>query len=374
MHDVRALESRRPNSWAEVRGLLQFGAVRILRPRVPSCIYVQPHMRGHFWTQRDVRGIDSWYPDAEPERFGDGWGHVVAEPYARLRRAGMPVTIGPTPPADASVLFATMEELGRWKQDLEPNVVRSLARAAWRCRTVVVIRNDYPLHIEPPRIAALELLPNHAASIVRPGRFIAPFPQRGLIPRDVRRGGRIEVAAIKAYEQNVPDWIDGLRSGLSQLDVDLRVDVTPSSWADFREVDVAICSRKPHATIDQDRTYLRKPPTKLINAWAAGCIPVIAPERPYLSLAIPGVDSVLAETLEEVIDVVRRLRSNGALVADILRAGTFRAREFSAGTVLAQWVDVLEFEQPVSHTCIVREIATQTRRQVLRAVRYRLRN
>nr|WP_272213367.1 hypothetical protein [Marinicella sp. W31]MDC2879320.1 hypothetical protein [Marinicella sp. W31] len=62
----------------------------------------------------------------------------------------------------------------------------------------------------------------------------------------------------------------------------------PNEALDFSNILVTLCLRNP-----QEREVGRKPPTKLINAWAAHTIPIIDREPGYLSVGTPDRDCLL---------------------------------------------------------------------------------
>jgi hypothetical protein len=160
------------------------------------------------------------------------------------------------------------------------------------------------------------------------------------------RATSIERVVLKAEADNIPDWIrDGsLGTALGTLGVELRVDELPGKWPDFTDTDIVLCARRlsVYDRPEDAPTCPRKPPTKLINAWAAGAIPIISPETGYLDIAHPGVDALLADGPDEIVATVAALRSDPERVARLLTASVDRGNEFAPDAVLDRWMTFLQ--------------------------------
>ena len=125
-------------------------------------------------------------------------------------------------------------------------------------------------------------------------RWLPPLPQRGLVPRRPGRFGSIRSVAFKGNPENVPpdmkteSWTAALATrGISWWpDVPKNTDGSDQRWHDFAEVDAAICMRNPAKVLDIER----KPATRLVNAWRAGCIPLAHPEPAYRELGTDETD------------------------------------------------------------------------------------
>lgn len=109
----------------------------------------------------------------------------------------------------------------------------------------------------------------------------------------------------------------------------------------------------------------RNPPTKLINAWAAGCIPVVVQSQSYDGLFVPGLDALVASSWGQLPGVVEQARSNPDLIARLESHVTIRQSEYSTAGVLRAWASVLS-RVPVSSPAITaRERLAQGARAVL---------
>jgi hypothetical protein len=101
----------------------------------------------HFWTQREVAGIDRWDPDRAPARFATSVGQVIHELYVRLRRRNRPVSIGERAPCASRLIIASLAELYGWRgYSLNQELVARFATEAVQ-RDAIVIRTDVPLGI-----------------------------------------------------------------------------------------------------------------------------------------------------------------------------------------------------------------------------------
>ena len=312
----------------------------------------------HFWTLRDCTGIDLWDPDAEPSLHQSGYGHSFLELYVRLRRAGHQVSIGSEIPVDRAAVVVCLEELSGWKRHGAPSkTIRLCWRLLRRKVPLVVIRNDVHPHIRAPYCASLEFLPT-TASVQHPDRqcVLPLLPQRGLRPRSDSRLSHIEFVGLKTYSQNVPDWVPELERLLAPHGVGVRVDTEEGDshdWADFVELDSVLCFQ-PSATLGDAR---RKPATKLINAWAAGVIPICEPHTAYTEIAEPGRDSLFATTPEAIVGWVARLNQDHELASALFAGAQRRGAEFSTSLILARWADALTGLKPVTRRRVLTEIA-----------------
>ncbi len=177
------------------------------------------------------------------------------------------------------------------------------------------------------------------------------LPQRGLIGRSADRHERIERVALKGYSHNLPDFVLNPAFGerLRAMDVDLRLDTEadkPPRWHEFQDVDVVVCVRRFQPKYDTDEHYLRKPATKLINAWCAGVIPIVGPEAAYLEEIDEGRDAIVASDADGIVAAIQRLRNHPEQVRELLARGRAKAARWTTDTVLDQWQELLSSELP----------------------------
>ena len=247
----------------------------------------------HFWASSYTPvppDLSSWDPDSQPSRYRDGFSHAILELFVRLRDRAAPVTLGKAVPAAARVLVVFSKSLGK---------------RAWPCfltassgRTVVLVHSDRPYGWRHPR-CEFEVRAEPSVTHRRDEVWLPLLPQRGLERRVP--GLFASRIAYKGLEANIPDWLrdrDFLHSLAENgwdLSLQTEVDNQHKQWPDFRHVDVALCLRRELTTSSRPTAARSrpKPPTKLINAWAAGAIPICGPESGHLALLRDGEDGLL---------------------------------------------------------------------------------
>lgn len=331
----------------------------------------------HFWTRRED-AASPWDPDREPALHLNAYGHAFLELFWRLHAAGRRVTIGPNIPQGAAAVVVSFEELSNYQPQV-PN--RLMARLAWsvmRMRAmprVAILRVDTALTVSVPSFTTLEVMATQAA--VRDTRqiWLPLLPQRGMVHRDATRGDRIEVIAIKAYSYNVPAWADDeFARRLRTLGMTLRIDTEEvGGWHDFRDVDVVLCTQRLDASVQGAAIdERRKPPTKLVNAWNAGAIPLCGDHVGYREIGVPEVDTLFVEdnTADACLAALRRLKEDPEHVRRMRQSIAARAQEYSPPQILeATWNAVLA-ARPASRIAV----AGEGLRAVLAEVRDRARH
>jgi hypothetical protein len=304
----------------------------------------------HFWTLRDLGGFSEWDPDSDPVRFTSGIGHGIIELASRLRARGLPLTIGAHIPRQAATVVVHLEELSRyWELRYRAAPMLRLSVAVPPHAELIVIRGDTPLQIDRPTFAGCEVMPNQT-SVSSPRQIWLPMlPQRGLIPRDPARAQRLERVALKCYPENRPEFVSdpSFLDRIEELELELVVEDRPEQWHDFSQVDVVLCTRRFHHPLDAEN-YLRKPATKLINAWAAGVIPIVTPDPAYLELTHSETDAMIAQSPEGILSCLRRLRSQPSLRTAIHAGALLRGTEFSTESILNRWESLVGAEYPAA--------------------------
>src|SRR5580698_7473480 len=105
-----------------------------------------------------------------------------------------------------------------------------------------------------------------------------------------------------------------MRAALGAMGVTLEPRFQPAVWTDYLAVDAVLAVRETSELV-----LGVKPATKMINAWRAGCIPIMGVESACRQIGRPGVDYVEVTSPVEVVAAVRRLREDPA-AAERLRA------------------------------------------------------
>jgi hypothetical protein len=296
----------------------------------------------HFWLPEcpPADEILDWDPDREPWRYASGIGHNMLELYRRLAATSLDVSLGPNLPKHArlAVLYAVSIEA------LEPRkaATRVIRRARGR---YALIRADAPLAFRMPVRPVLDVMPVQASAQRSYQRWLPPLPQRGLVPRLPGRLGSIRSVAFKGNPENVPpemktkSWAAALAArGISWwLDVPKVTDGPDQRWHDFAAIDVVICMRNRAKASD----IARKPGTKLVNAWRAGCIPLAHAEPAYRELGTDGEDVFFVEDAASCLEVLDRLSHDSELMRRVEDHIRLRREDYGLEVVLPKWRDAL---------------------------------
>jgi len=294
----------------------------------------------HFYADFPRWGeVAAWDPDEDPWRFGNTTeSHAILELFVRLRQRGHLVTLGPKVPARSTGVAVL---LGRLQES--PGRVPVFAGRSIRHPVLIIRSGESRRPAFPLLLARLQVVPV-VKRRSRRKRVMYPLPQRALIPRRPERRGRITVAAYKGYRSGVPEILGRVetseaarRNGLEiRLDVPSEFTASDHRWEDFEDVDLVLCMRKDLRG-DANET---KPPTKLINAWAAGAIPVIDPQQSYLDIARPGIDAIVVRSDAELLSALHI--SQNPEVVRTLEVGVEEARmKFTTDRIVDQWERLL---------------------------------
>ena len=281
--------------------------------------------------------------DIDPDRDwrimtnGQRW---LLQTYLRLARAGLPVEISDTPPADGLVVFfARHHRLLRRGINGHSNPV------------LLGIRADK----NEKAVADFEVVQNGRWADGSRRFFVPYWPQPGLIPRDPARGNKVQCIAFKGFDLNLHEyfftrqwreWLEehGLRWSQDSMPYELSEEIGINvDWHDYRSVDVLLALRPPAR---RNRRYERrghthKPATKLYNAWHAGVPAILGPEYAFRELRRAPDDYIEVSDPVEAKAAVSRLRADSGLYRRMVDNGRRRALEFSHDRLIERWADLL---------------------------------
>src|SRR5262245_31347845 len=282
--------------------------------------------------------------ELDPERdFGEfqtGERAWVLQTYLRLRRAGHEVELTDRWPERGLLVFSSKQR----------HIVKRLAGPTDNVR-LLGIRED----VGDVLIADWEVLQNgRYADGVR--RFFIPFwPQPGLLPRDSSRGHRIARAGYKGFLRNLHQDFQGeaWRRFLLERGIEWSCDAPQydgrqtasamTGWNDYREIDLVVAVR-PH-----DRfLHVRKPGTKLYNAWLAGVPALMGREYAYRELRRGDLDYIEISSLGEAKRAVALLQQEPGRYQAMVDNSRRRAVAFTTEATLRQWAELL-FETLPAH-------------------------
>lgn len=288
--------------------------------------------------EQDLEALRRLDPDADWAEFVRGERAWILQTYLRLRRAGHPVALSGEP-ADAGFIVYHAKH------------ARNLMRRAHRLHRAILVgvRADN----SEPASADFEVEQNGVYVDGRRRFWIPHWPQPGLLPRDRRRGSRIERVAFKGFLANLepafrnPDWSEWLaRRGLGwELDAvefdQLGRTSARLSWNDFREIDLLLAVRP-----GDPARHTNKPATKLCNAWHAGVPALLGPEPAYRELRRDPLDYLEVRSVEEARAAIDSLLAAPDLYRRMIEHGRKRAAEFATEKILARWVELLWQQLP----------------------------
>jgi len=182
---------------------------------------------------------------------------------------------------------------------------------------------------------------------IRPSvAFVKSWMQPSLIPRNPSRMARIENACYMGQWTN---FLNGksvpiVSEEFSNLEINF---LTPSRerWHDYSEVDLIIAIRSARSFNPFEHPSISvwsKPPNKLINAWAAGVPAIVSPEPAYEAIRCCDLDYIRAGSLPEIIAGTKAIIQNHKLYFDMANHGAERAKEYSDGKIVQEWISLLE--------------------------------
>jgi hypothetical protein len=258
---------------------------------------------------------------------------AVVRTYCHLMDQDLPVSISAKAPR-AGVAVVHADDL--------PLLISRLHRG--KRPIIVCARGDRA----PQYHADFEVVQNPDAAVPHRCFFIPVWPQPGLIPRDSSRAANISHVAFKGFRRELNEdfrsqaWADfllqrGITWTLDEAVPNKRqTDYTQLTWHDFSQTDLILAVRR----LVSD-TQLRKPPSKLINAWTAGVPAILGPESAYRAARKTALDYIEVSSFADACRAVDELRADPARYLAMVDNGRVRAREYSAARVGRDWQDLL---------------------------------
>ncbi len=203
---------------------------------------------------------------------------------------------------------------------------------------LVVCQQDRPR----PFICEQRIVQNRANILSEHDHYMPHWCQPDLKARNPERGDRVENVVFKGRWYYLPESYksDHFISQLNTLGFKFSTDadhhVNLRDWTDYSEADVLLAVR------DRSSLYLdSKPPTKLINAWLAGCPALLGPEPAYRELRQSELDYIEVTSPEDVLHALQRLRTEPGLYQAMVANGWQRAKAFTPSMIATLWRDLL---------------------------------
>jgi hypothetical protein len=172
-----------------------------------------------------------------------------------------------------------------------------------------------------------------------PSYYIPYWPQPGLTPRRQDRGDRFENVVYMGAQQNLAAELksDKWRQAMEKAGINFVANMDRASWHDYSEVD-AILALRPLS----NQRNLRKPPSKLINAWLAGVPSILGPDSAFQALRRSQYDYLEVTSVDGAMDAVLRLRDDIGLRRRMVETGTQRGKEYSVASIAGLWQQFFE--------------------------------
>jgi len=127
---------------------------------------------------------------------------------------------------------------------------------------------------------------------------------------------------------------DAFRRQLGELGIELVI--REKDWTDCRDLDAILAVRQV-----SEFDLGIKPPSKLINAWRAGCPALLGAEPAYQQIRKSPLDYFEIRTPQEAIAALKRLRDENGLMEKVIANGQLRSQEFSIENLAAKWEALL---------------------------------
>lgn len=255
-------------------------------------------------------------PDIYWEEFGRGIYAWTLQTYLYLKADGFPCSLVGSIPNEGIVVG---------HRDSFPYKLRPTAKILMVC--IKADRNPHPY-------AQLHVVQNpQEAKKSKDSYYITHWRQPGLIPRSSERGDRFEnigyfgITSNLAPELKSPFWSKQLE------ELGLNWEIIPRNrWYDYSNIDAVVAVRN-----FQQQDYIEKPATKLYNAWHAGIPAILGKESAFQVERKTEFDYFEVSSVEDAVNVLKRLRDNPQLCEKVRENGKIRGQEIEPQNVVRQW-------------------------------------
>jgi hypothetical protein len=213
--------------------------------------------------------------------------------------------------------------------------------------------------------------------------FVPHWLQSSIIPRNRERGDRFENIGYLGSEIELAEEFkkESWKRSLKDLDFNWITSTNSKEWSNFEEIDALVAIRKCNSKIWE---YNHKPASKLYNAWHADIPAILGSESAYMAERKNEFDYLEANSPEEVIRALQRLRDDRKLRESMVINGRSRARETKnevlvkkwgyfltdvASPAYGKWCNSTWIRKKYFAMCVVRRVTSRTKRGVLKISR-----
>ena len=282
--------------------------------------------------------------DIPDDWLGHGWSHGcwIVRTYQELSAIGYSCRLTKIPP-DSGIVIT-------YRNCLSSLFLGSYWSWAFprRGRLVVCVRGDRArhhwaqVHISQNqlqnRLENRSWLPN---IINQRGNsyYIPHWPLNHMLPRDSVRGSCVENVVFfgnlsqLAYELLQPSW----ENFLTNLGMKWRIINDLENCRDYSEVDVVIAIRD-----FSNRSHIRKPSWKILNAWFAEALVITSLESSSRELRESEYDFISVESYQELQDVMRKLAAGVIDYQRYISHARIRREVYSPKEMSKRWIALIE--------------------------------
>lgn len=265
-------------------------------------------------------------PNMEPERFKTGEDCWILQTFLYLKKKGFSnvFLVSEIVPGQICIVHY-------WELAAKERPYRSF---------IVAIQADTPL----ASLANIRVVQNMLRINSKYDCYITHWPQPGLIPRDPTRSNAVKNIAYIGH----PDYLaaefksDSFKDRLAQIGVSLLI--KESDWTEYANVDLVLAVRDISAF-----DLSGKPPSKLINAWKAGCPALMGPDPAYQQLRKNNLDYIEVFSAEQAFEAIIELKNNPDLYAAMRERCVLRAGEYTVERISRQWEELFCGRVPLEY-------------------------
>jgi hypothetical protein len=169
--------------------------------------------------------------------------------------------------------------------------------------------------------------------------YIPYWPQPGLIPRDPNRGDKFEnivyMGALKNLHEDLRS--ESFKKELENEGIKFKIITSRANWNDYSQVDGVLALRPTSGDSD-----LRKPPSKLVNAWLARVPAILGPESAFRALRKSEYDYIEVKNIKQIKKAVLFLKDNPEIRKKMIENGILRSSEFTIDSIANRWIHFFE--------------------------------
>jgi hypothetical protein len=294
--------------------------------RIPDVLPVHFFLQPSAITLERALTLDPDQDWTDLRRAREVW---IVQTWNRLCHAGYPPTLSDQAPGAGIIVYH--------KED-QRLLLKRLPHGA--TPVLVGVRADF----RACTYADFEVLQNGYYADRQRAFFMPHWPQPGMLPRDPRRGDRMERIAYKGFVGNLAQefrsarWLEFLRGQGMAFEDDAVLDDSfdhpiRTRFHDYREVDLVLAVRR-----GDTRT---KPASKLVNAWQAGIPALLSPDYAFEELRESPLDYLAVRNLKEAEAAVLLLKREPGLYRAMIEHGRRRGAQFTVDKITQRWAMLL---------------------------------